>query len=161
MLNIVLLCWRLQAPLNARQASFLACTPSAVSTRRLAATDRRSVPLARMRTPALPLRAAWSLTGAVKMPSVSLRSGAVMERATAWTARTRKAVVRMMLQALTLNVEGEAPDSLFPDVCGEDSRRCPEGTCVSARELCNGETTCSDGSDEPVTCGKSKMDDGC
>lgn len=39
-------------------------------------------------------------------------------------------------------------------MCGEDSWRCPQGTCLTARDFCNGEVHCSDGSDEPVTCGR-------
>ena len=32
--------------------------------------------------------------------------------------------------------------------------RCPEGTCLSAGERCDRQMHCSDGSDEPITCGK-------
>lgn len=77
--TIVLLCLFLQAFLNAHQVSFLVWTPLVVLTRLLAAMDGYSVPLARMKTTALPLRAVWNLTGAVKMTSVSLKSCAVME----------------------------------------------------------------------------------
>lgn len=39
-------------------------------------------------------------------------------------------------------------------LCGEDGIRCPEGTCLSAGERCDGQVHCSDGSDEPITCGR-------
>ncbi|KAG7242399.1 hypothetical protein INR49_023264 [Caranx melampygus] len=37
--------------------------------------------------------------------------------------------------------------------CGESSTRCPDGTCLSPEEKCDGQVHCSDGSDEPITCG--------
>ncbi len=43
-------------------------------------------------------------------------------------------------------------------LCGEDAIRCPEGTCLSADERCDGQVHCSDGSDEPITCGKFETD---
>lgn len=36
--------------------------------------------------------------------------------------------------------------------------RCPDGTCLSAEERCDGQMHCSDGSDEPITCGKVQTD---
>lgn len=42
----------------------------------------------------------------------------------------------------------------FTGLCGEDSTRCPEGMCLSGDEKCDGKVHCSDGSDEPITCGK-------
>lgn len=41
-------------------------------------------------------------------------------------------------------------------LCHEDGMRCPEGTCLSAGEICDGQVHCSDGSDEPITCGRSE-----
>lgn len=38
--------------------------------------------------------------------------------------------------------------------CGKGGMRCPEGTCLSAEERCDGQFHCSDGSDEPITCGR-------
>lgn len=43
-------------------------------------------------------------------------------------------------------------------MCVGGGRRCPEGTCVSAELMCNGEADCSDASDEPSTCGRSHME---
>lgn len=39
-------------------------------------------------------------------------------------------------------------------MCNAGGVRCPDGTCVSPAERCDGEMHCSDGSDEPMTCGK-------
>lgn len=44
------------------------------------------------------------------------------------------------------------------DLCGENGFQCPDGTCLSAEDRCDGEVHCSDGSDEPITCGKFKID---
>ncbi|XP_062414865.1 low-density lipoprotein receptor-related protein 2-like isoform X2 [Pungitius pungitius] len=38
--------------------------------------------------------------------------------------------------------------------CGPDGVRCPEGRCLGAAERCDGTARCSDGRDEPVTCGR-------
>ena len=43
-------------------------------------------------------------------------------------------------------------------LCGEAGIRCPEGTCLSAEERCDGQVHCSDGSDEPITCGRLDTD---
>ncbi|XP_029301026.1 low-density lipoprotein receptor-like [Cottoperca gobio] len=39
-------------------------------------------------------------------------------------------------------------------LCDVDGMRCPEGKCLSAEERCDGIIHCSDGSDEPITCGR-------
>lgn len=40
------------------------------------------------------------------------------------------------------------------DLCGESGFQCPDGTCLSAEDRCDGQVHCSDGSDEPITCGR-------
>lgn len=35
--------------------------------------------------------------------------------------------------------------------------RCPNGTCLTLRERCDGVAQCADGRDEPVTCGKAAL----
>ncbi|XP_034457661.1 low-density lipoprotein receptor-related protein 2-like isoform X3 [Hippoglossus hippoglossus] len=39
-------------------------------------------------------------------------------------------------------------------VCVEGGMRCPDGTCLSPEERCDGQVHCLDGSDEPITCGR-------
>lgn len=37
--------------------------------------------------------------------------------------------------------------------CGRLKIRCPDGRCLTQREMCDGVAQCSDGRDEPQTCG--------
>lgn len=43
-------------------------------------------------------------------------------------------------------------------MCDKDSISCPKGTCLSSEKRCDGQVHCSDGSDEPITCGRFEMD---
>lgn len=40
-----------------------------------------------------------------------------------------------------------------PGHCGDLNVRCLNGTCLTLRERCDGVAQCSDGRDEPITCG--------
>lgn len=41
----------------------------------------------------------------------------------------------------------------LPGHCGDLNVRCLNGTCLTLRDRCDGVAQCSDGRDEPVTCG--------
>lgn len=44
--------------------------------------------------------------------------------------------------------------SLFTGQCAGNAVRCPDGTCFPAAARCDGQSHCTDGSDEPASCGR-------
>ncbi len=45
------------------------------------------------------------------------------------------------------------PDHVLSGSCGKMDIRCPDGTCLTPRQRCDGVAQCSDKRDEPLTCG--------
>lgn len=45
--------------------------------------------------------------------------------------------------------------------CAGNAVRCPEGTCFHAAAWCDGQSHCSDGSDEPASCGRRSWEEQC
>ncbi|XP_016097815.1 low-density lipoprotein receptor-related protein 1B-like [Sinocyclocheilus grahami] len=50
---------------------------------------------------------------------------------------------------------GDNSDEETCGSCGKMNIRCPDGTCLTPRQRCDGVAQCSDKRDEPLTCGKS------
>ncbi|XP_058473588.1 low-density lipoprotein receptor-related protein 2-like isoform X1 [Solea solea] len=69
-----------------------------------------------------------------------------------WTCKNHMCVPKE-LRCNRVNDCMDKSDEKDCGVCGEGSVQCPDGTCLSPEKRCDGQLQCSDGRDEPVTCG--------
>lgn len=134
--------------------------PPCVWPRQWCVMDDPNALMGQMSLTAIKVQAAFWVTGHARTGSASPYISAVMGWTIVEMAQMKRVVVSCSVIGFIFLYFTHAGECIMLEhvcwtsgPCGDLNVRCPNGTCLPLRERCDGVAQCSDGRDEPVTCG--------